>query len=176
MGDFNVCQIDNIEDHYFRKFWEIYTVSFPLNERRIYEQQKLILDRPDYQLFVYIIENKIIGFIARWINPLFSFVEHFAIAPEFRNKKLGNTILKLFIQNSNLPIILEIEKPVDDLTLRRLKFYEKSGFCRNEHLHSQPPYHPGDEPLPMKILSYPSFIDSQLYQKFAQFQKAVMML
>ena len=74
-----------------------------------------------------------------------------------------------------MPVILEIEMPVDELTKRRLKFYELAGFIRNPHKHYMPPYHENDPPLEMEILTYPTQISEELYQRFARFQREVVM-
>ena len=150
--------IKDSQDQYFADFWRIYTESFPLNERRTPEQQILIFPKPHYQTNAYIINNQIVGFIANWNDPEFIFIEHFAISSEFRSKKLGSTVLQQFIDDFKIPVILEIEMPIDELTRRRLKFYELAGFIRNPHQHYMPPYHENDPPLEMEILTFPTQI------------------
>jgi ribosomal protein S18 acetylase RimI-like enzyme len=175
MDPFQVHQIINQDDQYFDEFWRIYTISFPLNEKRNLDQQTAVYNTPEYHLNIYIIDRQLIGFISFWTATEFTFIEHLAIAPEFRNRGLGKTILKPFLENSSKPVILEIELPVDDTTRRRLLFYESLGFHVNKHQHFQPPYHSGDEPIPMKILSFPGMISTSDYQRFARFQKEIVM-
>ena len=175
MEHFKIHRIKNKEDPHFAEFWKIYSSSFPLSERRNPDQQTSIFKNQDYQLDVYLLDNHAIGFIAHWKAKEFVFIEHFAIASEVRNKGFGNAILKEFIEGNIVPVILEIEPPMDDLTRRRLKFYEYLGFIRNDHLHYQPPYHTSDQPLHLVILTYPNQIDEELYQQFNKFQKNTVM-
>ena len=168
-------QIRTTADEYFADFWRIYTESFPLNEKRTPDQQIHAFQKPHYQINTYIIDNQIIGFIAFWTDPEFVFVEHFAVSPEFRSKRLGSTVLQQFINEFKIPVILEIEMPVDELTKRRLKFYELAGFIRNPHQHYMPPYHESNPPLEMEILTFPRTISEELYQRFSRFQKEVVM-
>lgn len=171
MNQFKIHQIKSIEDPCFADFWEIYSDSFPLNERRTIKQQESISNKVGYQLNIYLLDKQVIGFIAFWTTNEYVFIEHFAIAPEIRNKGLGSAILKPFVESKTIPIILEIEIPADKQTNNRLWFYETLGFIRNEHIHFQPPYHRGDQPLELIILTYPELIAPALYFRFAQFQK-----
>ena len=175
MVQIGVHQIATTVDQFFTDFWKIYTESFPLNERRTSIQQNLIFQKPQYQLNIYLINNQIVGFIAYWIDPEFAFIEHFAISSEFRGKRLGSTVLQQFIEDFKIPVILEIEMPVDELTRRRLNFYELAGFSRNPHQHYMPPYLQSNPPLEMEILTFPTQISEDLFQRFSRFQKEVVM-
>lgn len=170
-----IHQVKKSEDRHFDDFWKIYSASFPLSERRTYEQQIAAFIEKDYQVDAHLSDNHIIGFIAFWTAEEFVFIEHFAIAPEVRGKGLGSAILKPFIAGKQIPVILEIEPPVDDITRRRLRFYESLGFVKNDHNHFQPPYHQGDPPLQLDILSNPRQITADLYLQFSQFQKSTVM-
>ena len=175
MEQIRIHQIRSANDQHFADFWRIYTESFPFNERRTPDQHIRIFQKPHYQINTYVIGNQLVGFIASWGDTEFVFVEHFAISPEFRSKRLGSTVLQQFIEEFNIPVILEIEMPIDELTKRRLKFYELAGFLRNQHNHYMPPYHKSNPPLEMEILTFPTMISDELYQRFAKFQKEVVM-
>jgi len=175
MDQLIIHQIINGEDRYFAEFWKIYSASFPLNERRVSNQQIEVLKKQGYQVEIYLSDNHIIGFIAFWTTADFIYIEHLAIAPEVRNKGLGSAILKPFIEKEPIPVILEIEPIIDDLTRRRLKFYESLGFVQYAHPHYQPPYHTSDQPLHLVILTYPNQIDENLYRQFTKFQKNTVM-
>lgn len=175
MHQLKIQQIKNPDDQFNAEFWSVYTSSFPLNERRISAQQSDIFNQPDYFLYTYVSGHLFIGFISFWATKEFIFIEHLAIAPEFRNQGLGNTILKSFIESNPISVILEIDLPVDDISRSRLRFYESLNFKANEHNHYQPAYHAGDEPVAMKILSYPDMISEIKYLQFARFQREIVM-
>jgi len=175
MEHFKIHQIKNADDPHFDEFWKIYSASFPLNERRESDQQADVFKKPEYQVDIYLSDNHVIGFIAYWTTTNFIYIEHLAIAPEVRSEGFGSAILKPFIEREPIPVILEIEPIIIDLTRRRLKFYESLGFVPNDHLHYQPPYHTSDQPLHLVILTYPNQIDEAPYRQFAQFQKNTVM-
>jgi ribosomal protein S18 acetylase RimI-like enzyme len=172
---FKIHQIIDKGDPYFADFWEIYSNSFPFNERRTIEQQRLILNKRGYQLDIYFLDLQLVGFIAFWTAKEFIFIEHFAVASEFRNNGLGSAILKPFIKSKTTPIILEIEIPSDEQTRRRLRFYESLGFIKNKYIHFQPPYHNADGTLRLEVLTFPEVISDDMYYQFAQFQKKIVM-
>lgn len=56
---------------------------------------------------------------------------HFiAVFPEMRNKKIGQQLLDWVADNLSQPVFLESEVPYDEITARRLPFYERNGFQR----------------------------------------------
>lgn len=175
MEHFKIHQIKTTGDPYFAEFWRIYTESFPQNEKRTIKQQIEVLKKPEYQLEIYLCDVQVVGFNAFWTTTDFIFIEHLAIAPEVRSKGLGSLILKPFVESKTIPVILEIDIPIDELTFRRLKFYESLGFVKNDHIHFMPPYARKDEPLRLQILTYPTGISDNLYNQFARFQKEIVM-
>ncbi len=175
MEHFKIQQIKSKENRYFAEFWKIYSASFPLNERRVSNQQTAVFKKQEYQVDIYLSDNHVIGFIAFWTTTDFIYIEHLAIAPEFRSKGFGSAILKPFIEREPVPVILEIEPIINDLTRRRLKFYESLGFVQYDHPHYQPPYHTSDQPLHLVILTYPNQINENLYRQFTKFQKNTVM-
>ena len=53
-----------------------------------------------------------------------------------------------------LPIVLEVERPVEEMAKRRICFYERQGFTLWKNDYYQPPYKPGDDFLPMYLMVY----------------------
>ena len=52
-----------------------------------------------------------------------------------------------------MPFVLEVEMPADDLSRRRIAFYERNGFTLwRDCAYMQPPYRPEDAPLPMLLM------------------------
>jgi GNAT superfamily N-acetyltransferase len=175
MNQFENHQIVNTEDPYFGAFWSIYNESFPLNERRTSDQQIAIFKKAGYRIDLYLSGTQVIGFIASWEAKEFVFIEHFAIAPEFRSKGLGSAILNPFILSKTNLVILEIDPPVDELTSRRLRFYSLLGFLKNDFPHIQPSYRPGELPLQLTLLSWPDLISNETYSQFSKFQNDTVM-
>lgn len=85
----------------------------------------------------------------------FIFIDYLLVFPTTRGKGIGSQVLNLFKQREKT-IILEVEPPdaQDHDTLKRVRFYEKNGFRKAEHIE----YTRSDEdgtPYTMDIYYWP---------------------
>ena len=72
-------------------------------------------------------------------------------------------------------MILEINPPVDDISIRRLKFYETVGFKLNSYSHVHSPYRQNYEGHELKVLSYKNSISPEVFHEFTACLKDVVM-
>ncbi len=147
----------------------LYEQSFPYLEKRSEGEQARVLGKSDYH-FDFITDNdNFVGILAYWEKDNFIYVEHFAILPELRGNSYGTKALDALKQQTEKSIVLEIDQPVDDTSVKRFDFYQKRGFVMNSHAHIQAKYHLGDGELQLKILSYPREITKDEYISFKSF-------
>lgn len=150
---------------HFEEVFKLMEKSFPKNEYRAKENQKKLLKNPMYKLDIKTDESgKTIAFIASWDFPKFIFIEHLAVDPSCRGKGMGSKIMKDFINNSKKPIVLEIEIPNDEISIKRKNFYEKLGFKLNNHEYYQLPLRKGDKPMKLNLMSYPNEIPDETFE------------
>ena len=150
---------------HFEEVFKLMEKSFPKNEYRAKENQKKLLKNPMYKLDVKTDESgKTIAFIASWDFPKFLFIEHLAVDPCCRGKGTGSKRMKDFINNSKKPIVLEIEIPNDEISIKRKNFYEKLGFKLNNHEYYQLPLRKGDKPMKLNLMSYPNEIPDETFE------------
>ena len=128
--------------------------NFIESERRDYHLAKSVLYETAYSVYHIVEKGERIGFITLWQFDGFTFVEHFVIYQAFRNQGFGEKVLNI-LKRSGKPIVLECERAVESLAKRRLSFYERNGFYRNDVDYYQPPYRKSDAPVPMELLSFP---------------------
>lgn len=132
-----------------------YVSSFPSCERRDFvELKKLMTPGSPFVVNVLLRDGEYVGFITAWDFDRFVYVEHFAIDESARNGGIGGKALKQFLDVWNRPVVLEVEKPDDEMSRRRVGFYERLGFVLDSHFYRQPPYHPEDGWLDMYLMSY----------------------
>lgn len=147
--------LKKINSENFDAVYSIMEKSFPDNERRPYNQQKKLLERKDYS--IYVIENDagsgIKAFITVYEFETFVFVEHFAVDSRYRSQGLGSLILKELLRIVNLPVCLEVELPDNRIAAKRIEFYKRCGFVLNLFPYSQPPITQGQTSVPMYIMS-----------------------
>lgn len=135
---------------------KLYIESFPLSERRPVDEMFDLYKNDSPFIISTAIDREIpIGFLTHWDLKDFIFAEHFAVSPEFRNEGYGRKVMDLFLEHTQMPIVLEVELPTTILSERRIGFYQRIGFKLWEEVqYQQPSYHNDGNAIPMKLMSY----------------------
>lgn len=129
--------------------------AFPKEERRDTIQQREYTDNNDKFSCYLIKDNNLpIGLLTCWDFEEFIYIEHFAIDPSLRNNGYGQKAITALKEKEVRPIILEAEEPTNELTKRRIGFYERQGFILQSYAYEQPPYRSNDGWLPMRLMTY----------------------
>ena len=161
-----LIRLKNISDNYFRKAWDLYEDAFPIEERRLLDDQTCILQNDKYHFDVLIDENQFIGFILWWDFETYKYIDHFATSENHRNKGIGKLILEKFMDSNTKQILLEVELPTSSINERRIRFYERVGFKLNQHYYEIPPLEKNQLPLQLLLMSYPSCISTRDVELF----------
>ena len=114
----------------YKKAMELYADSFPPHEQREAKSQAAILGDDEYHFALACDGDTFVGEALYWEWDGYIYIEHLCILPEMRNKAYGGKVLEL-LAVKNKKVILEIDPPVDDISIRRRGFYERSGFTEN---------------------------------------------
>ena len=155
-------------DPRFAPAFALYEISFPLHERRTRAAQEARLSHPEYRFTLLYEENRLQGILLYWEGPGFRYVEHFAIAPELRGGGVGARALAQLCAQG-IPVLLEIDPPVDQISIRRQHFYERCGFVKNPFSHVHPPYRGQFQGHPLVVMSAPSALSQSDYDRFARY-------
>ncbi|MDL2315168.1 GNAT family N-acetyltransferase, partial [Bacteroidales bacterium OttesenSCG-928-C19] len=117
---------------------------------------EMVLQRGDerYRMSVILDEDENpVGILFFWEFAKFIYIEHLAFSHNQRGKGWGSRVLKEFMNLNKLPVVLEIELPETTDAQRRLVFYERLGFVRNNYRYIQPPYSDGKPSIEMLVMS-----------------------
>ena len=144
------------------KFIErIYTESFPPDERRDFSDViRLLEENDDFFIVLLSDENKAVGFISYWEWNDFSYVEHFAVDSSCRGSGYGATAMTELLKLINNPAL-------DDISQRRIRFYERLGFVLCTRPYTQPPYSPEKQPLELYLMSFGKIDLNQVFDTVA---------
>lgn len=155
-------------DPLFDSLWRLYENSFPIFEQRTPEHQATALRSPHFHFVACQDPEQLIGLIGYWEFDDYLYIEHYAIDPALRGHGYGSDILRTLIHSTDKTIILEIDEPQDEISIRRLHFYQRLGFVSNPYVHPLPRYRNNDEhrEVYLQILTYPTAIDPQQYEQF----------
>ena len=152
----------------YKRAMALYADSVPPHEQRENASQLRILGDEAYRFNLIYDENTFVGLALCWRTERFIYLEHFCILPELRSHGYGRQALALLAADG-LPVILEIDPPVDAVSIRRRGFYQRCGFVENPYPHVHPPYHAGHAGHALVILTAPGAISAEEYAGFADF-------
>lgn len=158
----------------FETAFALYEVSFPLHERRTRSAQAVRLSHPEYRFTLLREGDRFQGILLYWEGPGFRYVEHFAIAPDLRGGGVGARALAELC-GQGIPVILEIDPPVEEISIRRQHFYERCGFAKNSFPHVHPPYRKGFRGHPLVVMSAPGALTQETYDRFAGYLQNTVM-
>lgn len=151
---------------------EIYAAmqqNFISDELRDYRAAMAVLDDGRYGVYHIVSDGVRLGFICIWNLKSAAFVEHFVIYEPYRGKGVGGEAIDCVCGKFG-KVILEVEKPEDDVKRRRIAFYQRHGFAINPQPYAQPAYRPDSAWVPMHLMSFPAAADnfgelvSELYE------------
>lgn len=156
-----VTRISDIQHPLAEEWWNLYESAFPVCERRGTALHTAALADPAFHCLHISDAIGFVGLLSYWQWSDLCYVEHFAIAESRRGQGLGHRVLKLLPE----PFILEIEPVENEITARRLAFYESCGMVRLSQQHVQLAYQRGMPDIPLWLLSRPA-LDAVAVQRF----------
>ncbi|MFI3331728.1 MAG: GNAT family N-acetyltransferase [Rikenellaceae bacterium] len=161
-------------DNLFPFVWELYLAAFPENERRSLDYHTETMTKDKFHCDAILEGDEPVGLLFWWDLSDFVFVEHLATSPDVRGKGIGNQILSAIISESIKPILLEVEHPLDELSRRRIGFYERIGFVLNEYEYRHPSYQQKEgEFVDLLVMTHPGAITKEDLQKFKDNEFAI---
>jgi ribosomal protein S18 acetylase RimI-like enzyme len=161
-------RIDPEEQERWNSVWSLYEESFPVAERRKMEDHLLACtDERFFPLSAWD-GGRLAGLLFFWEWEGYRYLEHLAVTPEQRGQGYGSEMLR-YLRDSEQTIILEIDPLVNELSVRRLQFYERAGFTLTPYRFVHLPYRLEAQPQELLILSYPRMITKEAHIDFLQF-------
>ncbi len=156
----------------WQKVWELYEVSFPKAEKRKENDHIRAMENEMFHPLSAWEGDELIGIIFYWEWENFRYVEYLAINTDIRGQGHGSRLLR-FLREQNHTVILEIDPLSNELSVRRLQFYERAGFFLTPYRFEHLPYRLETTTQELLILSYPKMITQEEHQSFLKFMKEV---
>lgn len=158
-------RITHTNEENFKNTWNLYESSFPIYERRTLDTHIKALNDENFYATYVLDNNLFVGILFYWKLDKYIYIEHFAINKNLRGKGYGSKILKEFTHN-NSNIILEIDPPIDDISINRYNFYKNLDFKLYNFDHVQLPYRKSYEGYKLKILAHGIILEDKQYNEF----------
>ena len=117
---------------------ELYEEAYPIEERTETSRLLQMIEVCPLMTFNAIMDDddEFAGMAVIWELGICRYLLYLAVLKEKRNKGLGAATLKSLKEESDLPIILEVELPSDALKQRRVRFCIRNGF----HIETDNPF------------------------------------
>ena len=97
----------------------------------------------------------------------FHYVEHLAVSPRLRGQNMGSKALAAFAEGRR--VILEIAPPEDEISVRRLHFYQRLGFVENPQEYIHPSFRKPFHAHRLVLMSRPGPLTNEEARDFADF-------
>lgn len=147
----------------------LYKESFPAEERRETEQLKYLLtNRPEMYFNAIECDGELAGLFVFWNFNDFYYMEHLAVFPEMRNKEIGRQVLDFARENLKGSRLLEVEPPEDEMTTRRVNYYQRNGYKILDKSYIQPSYDGIRSSIPLWIMGNEAYSDPRILQKHTE--------
>ena len=160
--------IEQKDSERWNMVWNLYEDSFPVAERRKLEDHLRACQNELFHPMSIWENDQLIGIAFYWEWSNYRYVEYLAVPPDLHGHGYGSQIIKQ-IRDSEHTIILEIDPLINELTVRRLQFYERAGFTLTPYRFMHLPYRLDGAPQELLILSYPKMITKEQHNDFLNF-------
>lgn len=153
-------EFQNLKVDDYPSFLSLYNSAFPASERREYKDERHLAEfikmkGGKFKAFTLKDGDVFLGFLSYWTFEGFTYVEHFAVDPGQRGKRLGTLMLHHLFEVAGPDVLLEVELPTTEEARRRIGFYERNGFRKREEIkYLQPPYAPGKPSLELLLMTH----------------------
>lgn len=121
------------------KLMALYQIAFPESER--FSDDQILLNLIDNNRLLHLNaiyeDEQLAGLFMYWDLEELYYVHFLAVYPEMRNRKIGKKVLDWIAENFKKTVFLEVDDPEDEISARRVNFYERNGYqvlARNPEL------------------------------------------
>lgn len=153
-------EFTNLKMEDYPSFLKLYNESFPPDERRELKDEEHLanfikMKGGKFNAFAAKDGDLFLAFLSYWTFEGYTYIEHFAVVPEHRGKRIGALMLNHLFKEVSPNVLIEVEKPEGEEQKRRIRFYEQNGFrVREEFDYTQPAYSSDKSPVEMLLMTH----------------------
>lgn len=155
----------SLNDEMQNKLFEVYEESFPMFECRTREEHYRAIDDDRFYPMAVFNDDEFIGLIFYWLIDSMCYIEHIAVLPETRGKGYGTLVLNDFCSNFK-NVVLEIDPPIDDVSIARERFYHHIGFVTSNFDYTHPSYREEYIPHTLVLMKLNSEMNETEFEHF----------
>lgn len=150
----------------FDEAYQLFEKAFDPAELRPYEKMKILYLEEEFVIYGIRQDERIIGALIVWEFEDFVYLENFAVDETLRGHGIGQKFLtEIKTMYLHQLIVLEVEEPVDDITNRRIHFYERNQFVLNPYHFIQPALRTNANRVELMLMSYPETVSVYTFDR-----------
>lgn len=147
----------------FDEAYKIMEEAFPVSEIRPYEKLKTLFEQEVLSIYGYY-DTDLQGTMILWQDQNYLVIENFAVDCQIRGAGIGSKMLQAICEKfAPKTIVLEVEQPYDEISEKRIKFYERNGFVLSEYGYEQPKINTEVNKIPLLLMVYEQAIDESKF-------------
>lgn len=158
----------------WNRVWELYESSFPTAEKRKEDDHIRAMENPQFHPLSAWEGDLLVGLLFFWEWENYRYLEYLAVNTELRGRSFGSQLLR-HLSDAGHTVILEIDPLSNELSVRRLQFYERNGYTLTPYRYMHLPYRLETQTQELLILSYPEMITKEQHEDFLQFMEKEVM-
>lgn len=167
-----LLKITPTESKLWEQVWRLYTESFPEWERRRISSHSRATEDVGFHTYIALENGNLLGLLFYWEYDKTIYLEHIAVNPAMRGKSIGSNIIRELIDKyPGYSLLLEVDPPIDEISQRRVKFYERLGFVMNDYPYMHPSYSTNGKAHELRIMSFPTAISNDKFEEFRNYIK-----
>lgn len=142
-----------LDESWFESIFSILEEAFPWSERRCKAEQRALFAVFEYEVYGWVENGELLAFLAAWNLGTIRFGEHLATRKEQRNRRIGQRLFQAYEALSEVPIVFEVELPINEMAKRRIHFYERLHYhYYGEIEYYQGTFHEEVTPQPLRLM------------------------
>ena len=155
----------SLDENMQNKLFDLYEQSFPPFECRTRDVHYQAVDDDRFYPMAVYNDDEFIGLLFYWLIDGICYIEHLAIAADSRGKGYGTLILKDFCSLFN-NIVLEIDPPIEDVSIARERFYHHLGFITSKFDYIHPSYREEYIPHTLVLMKHKNDMAEDEFERF----------
>jgi len=149
----------------FDEVYALFQKAFVKEELRPYDKMKKLFENQELKIYGLKQDNKIVVGLLVWEFNDFIFLENFAVDEILRGQGIGGQFLDEFKElYPNQLFVLEVEKPFDEMSQRRIGFYQRHQMILNPFSYIQPTLDVEPTHITLQLMSYPNSLNEKQFQ------------
>lgn len=152
--------MEKISIKQFHQAYALLEKAFIPAELRPHDKMLSLFKKDMFSLYGHYLNQQLAGVMLIWKLKNFVFLENFAVASSLRGQGIGTKMLKdMQTHYPDKLIILEVENPNDELSKRRIQFYQRNGYILNQFHYIQPALRENAPKIDLMLMSFQKAIN-----------------